>query len=122
MKNLKKYRCEAALCLIAALAGFLSVFNIWNEGYSNEFYAASVKSMTLSLKNFFFVSLDPGGWVTVDKPPVSLWLQAPRQAAAQAAALAQAAASRPAGSQKAAASQKSSYLFSLKTIPAKNTL
>jgi 4-amino-4-deoxy-L-arabinose transferase-like glycosyltransferase len=76
MKNLKKYRCEAALCLIAALAGFLSVFNIWNEGYSNEFYAASVKSMTLSLKNFFFVSLDPGGWVTVDKPPVSLWLQA----------------------------------------------
>ena len=116
MKNLKKYRCEAALCLIAALAGFLSVFNIWNEGYSNEFYAASVKSMTLSLKNFFFVSLDPGGWVTVDKPPVSLWLQAPRQAAVQAAA------SRPAGSQKAAASQKSSYLFSLKTIPAKNTL
>lgn len=32
--------------------------------------------MLTSWKNFFFVSLDPGGWVTVDKPPVSLWVQA----------------------------------------------
>lgn len=67
---------KVALALILLLAGFLSIFNIWNEGYSNEFYAASVKSMLTSWKNFFFVSLDPGGWVTVDKPPVSLWVQA----------------------------------------------
>jgi 4-amino-4-deoxy-L-arabinose transferase-like glycosyltransferase len=67
---------NVALALILLLAGFLSIFNIWNEGYSNEFYAASVKSMLTSWKNFFFVSLDPGGWVTVDKPPVSLWAQA----------------------------------------------
>ncbi|HCB99651.1 MAG TPA: dolichyl-phosphate-mannose--protein mannosyltransferase, partial [Ruminococcaceae bacterium] len=74
-----KKRCvlsKAALASILLLAGFLSIFNIWNEGYSNEFYAASVKSMLTSWKNFFFVSLDPGGWVTVDKPPVSLWVQA----------------------------------------------
>ncbi|MGW8114914.1 glycosyltransferase family 39 protein [Caproicibacterium sp. NSD3] len=32
--------------------------------------------MLTSWKNFFFVSLDPGGWVTVDKPPISLWVQA----------------------------------------------
>ena len=25
--------------------------------------------------NFFFASFDPVGWVTVDKPPVSLWIQ-----------------------------------------------
>lgn len=67
---------KVALASILLLAGFLSIFNIWNEGYSNEFYAASVKSMLTSWKNFFFVSLDPGGWVTVDKPPVSLWVQA----------------------------------------------
>lgn len=76
MRMIKKHRSEIALGLIVMLAGLLSVFNIWNEGYSNEFYAASVKSMITSFKNFFFVSLDPGGWVTVDKPPVSLWMQA----------------------------------------------
>ena len=76
MKTVKRYGEKIALALILALTGFLSIYNIWNEGYSNEFYAASVKSMLTSWKNFFFVSLDPGGWVTVDKPPVSLWVQA----------------------------------------------
>ncbi len=75
-ETVKKYKSQIALFLILCLAAFLSVFNIWNLGYSNEFYAASVKSMLTSWKNFFFVSLDPGGWVTVDKPPVSLWIQA----------------------------------------------
>lgn len=64
------------LVLILILSAFLTVFKIWKLGYSNEFYAASVKSMLTSWKNFFFVSLDPGGWVTVDKPPVSLWVEA----------------------------------------------
>lgn len=76
MKTIRRHRDKIALALILLLAGFLSVYNIWNEGYSNEFYAASVRSMLVSWKNFFFASLDPGGWVTVDKPPVSLWMQA----------------------------------------------
>jgi 4-amino-4-deoxy-L-arabinose transferase-like glycosyltransferase len=29
--------------------------------------------MTLSWKNFFFGAFDPGGFITVDKPPVFLW-------------------------------------------------
>jgi 4-amino-4-deoxy-L-arabinose transferase-like glycosyltransferase len=32
--------------------------------------------MTLSLKNFFFVSFDPGSFVTIDKPPMGFWIQA----------------------------------------------
>ncbi|MCI1965006.1 MAG: glycosyltransferase family 39 protein [Oscillospiraceae bacterium] len=75
MKFIRKYREAAAMTLILLLAAFLSIFNIWNLGYSNEFYAASVKSMLTSWNNFFFASLDPGGWITVDKPPVSLWVQ-----------------------------------------------
>lgn len=75
MKAIRNAWDKTAFALIMALAGFLSVFNIWNLGYSNEFYAASVKSMLTGWKNFFFASLDPGGWVTVDKPPVSLWVQ-----------------------------------------------
>ncbi|XOQ45382.1 MAG: PMT-2 domain-containing protein [Clostridium sp.] len=74
--NTKRKNCETAVfVLILLLTAFLSIYNIWNFGYSNAFYAASVKSMLTSWKNFFFASLDPGGWITVDKPPVSLWIQ-----------------------------------------------
>ena len=47
------------------------------NGYANIFYSAGVKSMLRSLHNFFFVSFDPGGLITVDKPPLGLWVQAP---------------------------------------------
>src|SRR4029077_1774493 len=33
------------------------------------------KSMLHSLHNFFFVSFDPGGLVSIDKPPLALWVQ-----------------------------------------------
>ena len=46
------------------------------EAYGNTYYAAAVKSMLTSWRNFFFVSFDAGGFVTVDKPPLSLWVQA----------------------------------------------
>ena len=45
------------------------------EGYANSYYAAAVKSMLQSWHNFFFVSFDPGGFVTVDKPPLGFWIQ-----------------------------------------------
>ncbi len=32
--------------------------------------------MADNLHNFFFVSYDPGGFVTIDKPPLGFWLQA----------------------------------------------
>lgn len=76
MINIKKNWDKAALGAILLIAAVLSIWGIWNSGYGNEFYAASVKSMLTSFKNFFFVSLDSGGFVTVDKPPVSLWIQA----------------------------------------------
>ncbi len=64
------------LSLILLLAGFLSFFAAWNEGYANTYYAAAVKSMLMNFNNFFFVSFDPGGFVSVDKPPLGLWIQA----------------------------------------------
>ncbi len=41
----------------------------------NEYYAAAVKSGSVSWKAWFFGSLDPGSFITVDKLPASLWLQ-----------------------------------------------
>src|SRR5206468_620264 len=41
----------------------------------NLFYDAAVRSMGLSWHNFFFGAIEPGGSVSVDKPPGDLWLQ-----------------------------------------------
>ena len=65
-----------ALAGILLLAVFLHFFRLEQEGYANLYYAAAVKSMLTSWHNFFFVSFDPGGFVTVDKPPLGLWVQA----------------------------------------------
>jgi 4-amino-4-deoxy-L-arabinose transferase-like glycosyltransferase len=64
-----------ALGAILALAAFFTFFQINLNGYGNSYYAASVKSMMTSWHNFFFVSFDPGGFVSVDKPPLGLWIE-----------------------------------------------
>lgn len=58
------------------LSFILNFFNLGIEGYGNTYYAAGVKSMLMNFKNFFFVSFDPSGFVTIDKPPIGFWLQA----------------------------------------------
>ena len=65
-----------ALGVIMALAAILDFYALSQEGYANSYYAAAVKSMLQSWHNFFFVSFDPGGFVTVDKPPLGFWIQA----------------------------------------------
>jgi 4-amino-4-deoxy-L-arabinose transferase-like glycosyltransferase len=64
-----------ALGAILLTAAFLNFFRLDQQGYANTYYAAAVKSMLTSWHNFFFVSFDPGGFVTVDKPPLGLWIQ-----------------------------------------------
>jgi 4-amino-4-deoxy-L-arabinose transferase-like glycosyltransferase len=44
------------------------------SGYANSFYAAAVQAGTKSWKAFFFGSLDSSNFITVDKPPASLWV------------------------------------------------
>lgn len=43
-------------------------------GWANSFYAAAVQAGTKSWKAFFFGSFDASNFVTVDKPPVALWV------------------------------------------------
>jgi 4-amino-4-deoxy-L-arabinose transferase-like glycosyltransferase len=66
------------LALAAILAGsaVLNLNRLSQNGYANVFYSAGVKSMLRSWHNFFFVSFDPGGLVSIDKPPLALWVQA----------------------------------------------
>jgi len=63
------------LGLILLLSAFLEMYLLWQNGYGNSYYATAVKSMTESWHNFFFVSFDPGGFISVDKPPLALWIQ-----------------------------------------------
>jgi len=64
-----------ALGAVLALAAALNLWALDREGYANGYYAAAVKSMLLSWHNFFFVSFDPGGFVTIDKPPLGFWIE-----------------------------------------------
>jgi 4-amino-4-deoxy-L-arabinose transferase-like glycosyltransferase len=63
-----------ALALITAGAAVLRLIHI-GQVPPDPFYDAAVKSMTLSWHNFFFGAFEPGGSVSIDKPPVDLWLQ-----------------------------------------------
>lgn len=68
---------QSRLALIAVMftAIFMNFYQLGHNGFGNLFYAAGVRSMADSLHNFFFVAYDPGGFVTVDKPPLGFWLQ-----------------------------------------------
>lgn len=65
-----------ALGVILALSAGLETFRLSRIGYGNMYYAATVRSMLTSWHNFIFASYDPGGFVSVDKPPLGFWLQA----------------------------------------------
>src|SRR6476660_3705911 len=60
------------LALLAATA-VLYLWGLGASGYANEFYAAAVQAGTRSWKAFFFGSIDSANFITVDKPPASLW-------------------------------------------------
>lgn len=61
---------------VVVLALMLNAWGLSKAGYGNTYYAAAVRSMTMSWKNFFFGAFDPGGFITVDKPPAFLWVGA----------------------------------------------
>ena len=62
----------AGLAAIAVLALVLYTWALSRNGMANSYYAAAVKSATVSWKAFFFGSLDPGSFITVDKPPAAI--------------------------------------------------
>src|SRR5437764_2602314 len=63
-----------ALALITVAAAALRLIGIAHVS-PDPFYDAAVRSMGISWHNFFFGAFEPGGSVSIDKPPVDLWLQ-----------------------------------------------
>jgi len=59
---------------MALLAGALYLWNLSVSGYANTYYAAASQAGAQSWSAWFYGSIDAGGFITVDKPPVSLWV------------------------------------------------
>jgi len=64
---------------LLALLGLAAALDLWalsRNGWANDYYSAAARSMSSSWHNFLFASMDPSGVMTVDKPPLSVWVQA----------------------------------------------
>lgn len=59
---------------ILVLAAFLYVWGIADNGWANAYYSAAVQAGQNDPAAFFFGSSDWGNSITVDKPPLSLWI------------------------------------------------
>jgi 4-amino-4-deoxy-L-arabinose transferase-like glycosyltransferase len=64
---------------LGVLVVLSAVLNLWaldRNGWANTYYSAAVRSMSSSWHNFIYGSFDASGVMTVDKPPLALWVQA----------------------------------------------
>ena len=63
------------LLAIVALAAALRLWRLDQNGFGNEYYSAGVRSMATGWHNFLYHAFDPAGFISVDKPPVAMWIQ-----------------------------------------------
>jgi len=70
------WRGRPELFALLALAAVLDLWALSRNGMANSYYSAAVRSMSGSWHDFLFASLDRSGVMTVDKPPLALWVQA----------------------------------------------
>jgi 4-amino-4-deoxy-L-arabinose transferase-like glycosyltransferase len=64
------------LAALLTLAGGLNLWALSRNGWANTYYSAAVRSMGSSWHDFLFGAMDRAGVMTVDKPPLALWVQA----------------------------------------------
>jgi 4-amino-4-deoxy-L-arabinose transferase-like glycosyltransferase len=63
-----------ALLILLVLTAVAYIWGLGQSGWSNSFYSAAAQAGTKSWKAFFFGSIDAANFITVDKPPASLWV------------------------------------------------
>lgn len=62
---------------LAALLGGTAALFLWGldrNGWANPYYSAAAQAGSQDWKAFFFGSLDAGNLITMDKPPLSIWI------------------------------------------------
>lgn len=68
------FREAVPLAFILVASASLNLWNLPANGWANAFYSAAVQAGTHDPVAFFFGSSDWGNAISVDKPPLSLWL------------------------------------------------
>jgi 4-amino-4-deoxy-L-arabinose transferase-like glycosyltransferase len=63
------------LVALLVLAALLNLWALQRNGWANEYYSAAVRSMSSSWHAFLYGAFDQSGVMTVDKPPLALWVQ-----------------------------------------------
>jgi 4-amino-4-deoxy-L-arabinose transferase-like glycosyltransferase len=56
---------------VLALAAVLYLVNLTISGFANEYYSAAALAASQSWSSWFFGSIDPANFITVDKPPLA---------------------------------------------------
>ena len=64
------------LAVLVSLAGALNLWALARNGWANTYYSAAVRSMSSNWHDFLYGAMDRTGVMTVDKPPLALWVQA----------------------------------------------
>ncbi|MGN6326946.1 ArnT family glycosyltransferase [Pseudolysinimonas sp.] len=65
-----------ALLVLLVTAAVLYLWDLGASGWANSFYSAAVQAGSVNWEAFFYGSSDAGNSITVDKPPMSLWIMA----------------------------------------------
>ncbi|WP_345036449.1 glycosyltransferase family 39 protein [Arthrobacter methylotrophus] len=65
---------KLTLAVLLLSTAFLYLWKLDQNGWANAFYSAAVQSGEHNFTAFFFGSSDWGNSITVDKPPLSLWV------------------------------------------------
>src|SRR6476620_3599669 len=68
-------RPRPELAALLVVAGLLNLWALGRNGWANEYYSAAVRSMASNWHAFLYGSFDQAGVMTVDKPPLALWVQ-----------------------------------------------
>jgi len=78
MNDARADRRTELVCLAAVLvmAAALRLWRLDDNGFGTLYYAAGVRSLLQSGWLFFYNSFDPAGVVSLDKPPITFWIQA----------------------------------------------
>ena len=74
--DVRALRAAVPIVLILAVGAVARTWQLGQNEFGRQYYAAAVHSMMASWHSFFFNSFDPAGFVSLDKPPVAIWLQA----------------------------------------------
>jgi len=67
-------RTHIALAAILTLTGLLLIWGLDRNGFANTYYAAAAQAGAADWRAMSFGALDAPGWITIDKPPLSIWV------------------------------------------------